>query len=67
MRIGHVAHYLGISRSTLNRLREQKLFPPPRKQIGKLKLWHVDDVDRWFGDADLQARVAAVRGKERVR
>lgn len=48
MRLAQVAHYLGMSRSSLNRLREQRKFPAPRKVIGRLMLWHREDVDRWF-------------------
>lgn len=49
MRAGQAARFLGISRTTFYALVADGRAPKPRAVLGrKLKLWAVEDLERWL-------------------
>lgn len=54
LRVGDVADRLGVSRSTLRRLRQSGSFPPARRLSARAVGWLVADVDRWLQSAPRQ-------------
>lgn len=49
-RLDEVAAMVGVDRRTIERLRAAGQFPRPDRTVGKIPLWRLATVERWFGE-----------------
>ena len=49
-RLDEVAAMFGLCRRTLERSRSAGSFPPPDRKVGKIPLWRLATIERWFDE-----------------